>query len=87
MEGLTRKLDDMADVSNWQEEVAELDKCIAWCDALRLREEVQQQTAVIEGELPAKVLEVCRPSPYSTSSDHSLPLDIYASGTQSVQTH
>ena len=62
MDGLTRKLDDMADVSNWQEEVAELDKCIAWCDAVRLREEVQQQTGAIEGELPAKVLEVCRPA-------------------------
>ena len=57
----------MADVSNWQEEVAELDKCIAWCDALRLRAEVEQQTAAIEGELPAQVLEVCRPALHRTS--------------------
>ena len=85
MEELTCKLDDMADVSNWQEEVAELDKCIAWCDALKLRVEVEEQTAAIEGVLPAKVSEVCRPAPYSISQSAATAKGMRASESQSMR--
>ena len=48
----------MADVNTWQEEVAGLDKCIAWRDALDLRAEVAQQTATMEEQLPKELAEV-----------------------------
>ena len=55
-------MEDMTEVSNWQEELADLDKCIAWCEALELRAEVQQQKDTIGERLPKELAEVSVPS-------------------------
>ena len=58
VEGYKKKLDEMEDMTNLQTEVADLDRCIAWSEALSLRAEVQQLTAATEEQLPKEVEEV-----------------------------
>ena len=59
VEGIVK---EMAEVSNWQEEIADLDRCIAWCEALELRAELQQQKDAIGERLPKELAEVSVPS-------------------------
>lgn len=58
MKELAKKIEEMEDVNTWQEEVADLDRCIAWSEPLDLRAEVEQQTAAIEEQLPRDIEEV-----------------------------
>ena len=58
VEGYKKKVDEMEDVANLQTEVADLDRCIAWCEASDLRAEVHQLTAATEEQLPKEVEEV-----------------------------
>ena len=58
VEGYGKKLEEMKGVATLQKEVADLDRCIAWSEALDLRVEVQQLTAAIEEQLPKEVDEV-----------------------------
>ena len=58
VEGYKKKVDEMEGVATLQKEVADLDRCLAWSEALDLRVEVQQLTAAIEEQLPKEVDEV-----------------------------
>jgi len=58
MKELAKKIEEMEDVNTWQEEVTDLDRCIAWSEPLDLRAEVEQQTAAIEEQLPRDIEEV-----------------------------
>ena len=58
VEGYRKKVEEMEGVATLQKEVADLDRCIAWSEALDLRVEVQQLTAAIEEQLPKEVDEV-----------------------------
>ncbi|CAL5228582.1 g11742 [Coccomyxa viridis] len=58
VEGYGKKLEEMKGVATLQKEVADLDRCIAWSEALDLRVEVQQLTAAIEEQLPKEVDEL-----------------------------
>lgn len=64
VEGIVK---EMAEVSNWQEEIADLDRCIPWCEALELRAELQQQKDAIGERLPKELAEVSVPSPLDLS--------------------
>ena len=70
--------EEMAEVSNWQEEIADLDKCIAWCEALELRAEVQQQRDAIGERLPKELAEVSVPSALVYTLAFSPELDLQA---------
>lgn len=58
---LKTKIDSMQDMTTWQEEVVHLDRCIAWCDALELRSEVEAETAAVEEQLPKELDKVRMP--------------------------
>jgi hypothetical protein len=51
-------LQEMAEVDTWQAEVGHLDRCLAWCPVLQLREEVAAKRATLEEHGPRQLQEV-----------------------------